>query len=146
MVELFAAGAVEFDVVGGPADPEFVAAGGELADEVGQAAVVRVPARLGPQDRHRVAGDSLPGDEELGGLRAEEDEPGHVRSLGLGGEDRGVDGLSELVGRQDVQAAVADVGRDGEHRIEDPLDDRADALLAWPGGGRGRRWLRRGPG
>lgn len=48
MMELLAAGAVELDVVGGPADPEFVAAGGQLADEVGQATVVGVAAGTEP--------------------------------------------------------------------------------------------------
>jgi len=42
MMQLLGACAVELDVVGGPANPEFFAAGGELADEAGQAAVIGV--------------------------------------------------------------------------------------------------------
>ena len=49
VVESFGAGAVGADIVCGPESPEHVAAGGELAHEVLQAAVVRVavtPAAL----------------------------------------------------------------------------------------------------
>ena len=49
VVEALGAGAVEADVVRGPADAELVAAGRELADEVGEAAVVGVAAGLGAQ-------------------------------------------------------------------------------------------------
>ena len=65
VVEPLGAGAVELDVVGGPADAELVAAGGELADEVGQAAVVGVAAGFGAQDGDGVVGDGVPVDEEL---------------------------------------------------------------------------------
>ncbi len=65
--------------MGGPADPELLAPGGQLADEVGEASVVGVAAGLGAQDSHRVVGDLLPVVEELGGPGAQEDEPGHVR-------------------------------------------------------------------
>ena len=56
---------VELDVVGRPADPELVAPGGQLADEVGEASVVGVAAGFGAQDGHRVVGDLLPVVEEL---------------------------------------------------------------------------------
>jgi hypothetical protein len=50
----FGAGAVEADVVCGPEEPERVAAGDELADQVGEALVVRVRPGGGAQGRHDV--------------------------------------------------------------------------------------------
>src|ERR1019366_1876344 len=46
VVHLLGGGAVEPDVVAGPPGAELLAAGGKLADEVGEAAVVRVAAGL----------------------------------------------------------------------------------------------------
>lgn len=74
MVEPLVAGAVQGDVVGCPADAERVAAGGELADEIGELPVVRVPACLGAKDADRVVGDLVPVDEELWCGRVQEDE------------------------------------------------------------------------
>ena len=65
MVEALHAGAVELDVVLGPADSEVVAAGGQLADQVGERAVVGVAAGFGAQDADGVVGDGVPVDEEL---------------------------------------------------------------------------------
>ena len=65
MAELLGAGAVELDVVRAPADAELVAAGGELADEVGEALVVGVAAGDGAQEADAVVGDAVPVDEEL---------------------------------------------------------------------------------
>ena len=58
--------------------------GGELADEVGQVAVVGVAAGLGAQDGDDVGGDAVPVDEEVGGARVEEDEAGGVRPAAPG--------------------------------------------------------------
>ena len=66
------------DVVGGPADPEVVAAGGQLADKVGETPVVGVAAGLSPEYGDRVVGDRVPVGEELGGMGVEEHEPGDV--------------------------------------------------------------------
>jgi hypothetical protein len=52
VVERLDAAAVVLDVVGGPADPEFFAAGGQFPDQVGQVAVVGVAARFGAQAAH----------------------------------------------------------------------------------------------
>ena len=65
VMEPFGAGAVELDVVRGPADAELVAAGRELADQVGEAFVVRVASGRGAQDGDGVVGDGVPVDEEL---------------------------------------------------------------------------------
>ena len=46
MAELLGTGVVQADVVCGPAGAEGVAAGGELAGQVGKGAVVRVAVRL----------------------------------------------------------------------------------------------------
>ena len=79
VVEPFGAGAVVADVVAAPAGAEVVAAGGELADEVVELAVVRVAAGFGAQDRDADVGSRVPvGVEALAG-RVEEREPGDVR-------------------------------------------------------------------
>lgn len=51
---------VKLDVVGGPPGAEFFAAGRELTDQVGQAAVVGVAACLDAQCGDGVAGDTVP--------------------------------------------------------------------------------------
>ena len=79
MVEAFGAGAVVADVVGAPAGAEVVAAGGELADEVVQIAVVRVAAGLGAQDGDADVGGGVPVGVEAVRRRVEEREPGEVR-------------------------------------------------------------------
>ena len=48
VMETFCAGAVELHVVSGPADPELLTAGRQLADQVGETSVVRVAPGLGP--------------------------------------------------------------------------------------------------
>jgi hypothetical protein len=129
VVEAFDAGAVELDVVGGPPHAELVAAGGELADEVGQTSVVGVAAGFGAQDGDGVVGDGVPVDEELRRAWVEEQEAGRVRWLDRVVEDVGVEGVAETVGGEDVQATVADVRRGAGHRVEDLLHRRADAFL-----------------
>jgi hypothetical protein len=71
VVESFGAGAVELDVVGGPPDPEVVAARRKLTDEVGEALVVWVASGGGAQDRDSVVRDVVPVLENSGafGLR-----------------------------------------------------------------------------
>ena len=64
MVEALGAGLVGADVVRGPAGAEVLAARGELADEVGEVAVVRIASGLGAQHRDGVVGDALPVEEE----------------------------------------------------------------------------------
>ena len=65
-------------VVLGPPGAELVAAGGQLADEVGQLPVVRVAAGLDAQGAPAVAGDAFPVDPELPGAGVEEREAGGV--------------------------------------------------------------------
>ena len=60
MVELLGAGAMELDIVGSPSLAELLAPRGQLADEVGQGAVVRIAACLGAQNGHRVPSGLLP--------------------------------------------------------------------------------------
>ncbi len=130
VVEGLGAGAVELDVVGRPADSERVASGGQLADEVGEAPVVGVTAGFGAENGDRVVGDLLPVMEELGRLWVQEDEPGHVRRACQVAEHRRVQGVAEGVGAQDVEATVADIGRDSGHGVQDSLDGWAYPLLA----------------
>jgi len=78
VVDELDAGGVDLDVVGGPSDPELVAAGGQLPDQVRQLPVVGIAAGLCAQQGDRVVGDLVPVAEELGGVRVEEEEPGVV--------------------------------------------------------------------
>jgi hypothetical protein len=48
MMDAFEACAVQLHVVAGPADAKLVAAGGELADQVGEVFVAGVASGLGP--------------------------------------------------------------------------------------------------
>ena len=78
MVEVLDAADVEADVVAGPELAELVAAGRELADEVGEITVVGVAAGGRAQGGDDVAGDAVPVEVELVGARVEEDEAGGV--------------------------------------------------------------------
>jgi hypothetical protein len=60
VVDSLGAGAVEADVVRGPAGAELCAADRELSDEVRQATIVGVATGFGAQMRDEVAGDALP--------------------------------------------------------------------------------------
>jgi hypothetical protein len=82
------AGGVDPDIMRGPPDPELVAAGGQLPDQVRQSPVVGIPAGLGAQQGDRVAGDLVPVAEELGGVRVQEQEPGVVGRPGRAGAGR----------------------------------------------------------
>ena len=67
VMEAFVAVVVESNVVAGPSDTELVAAGGELADEFGQVAIIRVATGFDAQDSDGGVGDVVPVGEELGG-------------------------------------------------------------------------------
>jgi hypothetical protein len=88
VVDELDAGGVDPDVVGGPPDPELVAAGGQLPDQVRQSPVVGIAAGLGAQQGDGVAGDLVPVAEELGGVRVQEQEPGVVGRPDRVGVDR----------------------------------------------------------
>ena len=103
VVELLSPGAVEADVVVGPAGAEGFAAAGEFADEVAQLPVVGIAAGLGTQDRHDVVRRAFPVDEEVGRARVEEDEPGAVRRPRRTVNQRCVEGLAEAVGGEGFQ-------------------------------------------
>jgi hypothetical protein len=84
VVDELDAGGVYADVVGGPADPELVAAGGQLPDQIRDSSIVGVAAGLGAQQGDRVVGDLGPVTEELRCMRVEEDETGVVGRAGPG--------------------------------------------------------------
>ena len=88
VVESFGAGGVDADVMGGPPGPELLATGGELADEVGQVAVVGVAAGFGAQDGDGLVGGLVPVAQELRGTWVEEGVAGAVGLLVAGGEER----------------------------------------------------------
>ena len=89
VVEPLDAGAVEAHVVGGPPEPEVLAPGGQLTDEVRQRLVVRVVARLGAQHGDDVLSLAFPVGVELGRRGVQEQEPGAVGRLSGAGKDRG---------------------------------------------------------
>src|SRR4051794_4694606 len=78
VLEALAAGAVGADVVVGPEPTEHVAAGGQLADQVLQGAVVRVSSGLGAHDAHAHLREQLPVGVEVVGGGVEELEPRQV--------------------------------------------------------------------
>ena len=127
VVQLLDAGAVDADVVGGPADPEVVTAGGQLADQVGELAVVGVAAGFGAQQGDGVVGHDLPVAEQRRGARVEEHEAGVVHRL-VGVVERVEQGPAELVGGEHVESAVEHDGRHGRHRVEQALDRRPDPI------------------
>src|SRR4051812_15391324 len=106
MVEALGAGLVGADVVRGPADAERVALGGELANEVCEAAVVWIAAGLGAEHRDGVVGGALPVQEETFGARVEEDEAGVVGRLAGREVHLGVQRVAEPVGGENVKAGV----------------------------------------
>ena len=79
VLEPLRAGAVGADVVRRPEAAEGLAAGGELADEVLQAAVVGVATRLGAHDAHAHLGEEVPVGVEVPRGGVEELEAGEVR-------------------------------------------------------------------
>ena len=136
VVQLLAAGAVEAHVVGRPPGPERLAAGRQLADEVGERLVVGVAARLGAQHGDDVVGGAFPVDEELLRAGVQEHVAGVVgRAYGVGQQLR-VKGVAEPVGRQQVVAGVPHPRRGG-YQVEDALHARTDPLAARPSTSRG---------
>lgn len=85
VVEAFRASAVVADVVGAPAGAEFVAAGGELADEVVQVLVMRVAAGFGPQDGDGDVGGLVPVGVEAAGRGVKEVKVARVGRFGCRG-------------------------------------------------------------
>ena len=65
MVQALGAGPVPPDFVPGPALPEGVAPGGQLADQVRQGLVVGIAADLGAQGGDVLVGDGVPVGVEL---------------------------------------------------------------------------------
>jgi len=128
VVERLDAAAVVPHVVRCPPHAELRAPGRQLTDQIGQCAVVRVTAGLSAQAADGGVGDAVPVAIELGGAPVEEDEPGEVHRPGRVEERRGVQGVAELVGGQDVQPAVAQERGDRGHRVEDVLHARAYQL------------------
>src|SRR5699024_11046709 len=100
----FGAGGVAADVVCGPAHPEFVTAGGEFTDEVGQRLVVGVASDGGAQHGHDVGGGAAPVDEEIARFRVEEGVARNVGRLHGLGMNLGEQRMAELVGGHNIAA------------------------------------------
>jgi hypothetical protein len=86
MAEVLEAGAVQADVVGGPQGAEFLAAGGQLADQARQGRIERVAACLGAQQFDGGARGVLEAGIEVAGGGVEELEPGEVGRADRTGE------------------------------------------------------------
>jgi hypothetical protein len=129
MVEAFGACLVGADVVGGPAHAELLAARRELADDIGEVAVVWIAASLA----RRIATVSFAmrsqSMKKLFGPRVEEDEPGMVGRPARSEVHFGVERETEAVGGEDVQAAVLHERRRIGDGVEKALHARSDALL-----------------
>src|SRR6185437_3554447 len=104
VVQALGAGPVPPDFVPGPALPEGVAAGGQLADQVRQGLVVGVAADLGAKGGDVLVGDGVPVRVELGGGGIQEGEACGVDRPGRAGEDRREQGPGQGVAGEDVQA------------------------------------------
>ena len=152
VAKVLAAGAVEADVVGGPAAPEVLAPGGKLADQLDELLVVRVAAGFGPEHGGDVVGGAVPVGEELPCGRVEVDEAGVVRGPARVGEDRGVQGAGEAVGGEHVVPGVAHPGGRVGDGVQDLLDAVGDAGglrrcrcrggAGWAARARSNRWAR----
>jgi pimeloyl-ACP methyl ester carboxylesterase len=97
-----------------------------------------IAADLGAQGSDVLVGDGVPVGVELGRGGVQEGEACGVDGPGRAGEDRREQGPGQGVAGQDVQAAVADVGRDAAHRLQHVPQFRAHRLP-----GRASRGLRR---
>src|SRR6266540_2706076 len=120
-MEAFDAGVVEANVVRGPPSAERVAPRRELADEVREATVVRVPAGFRAQDRDGVGRNLFPVDVEVGRTRVEEDEARRVCRPVRAVEMLRVEGTTESVGGEDVHASVAHKPGRSRDRVEHAL-------------------------
>src|SRR5665811_2058256 len=113
------------DVVRCPEGAERVAAGGELADEVAELAVVRCAAGFAAEERHELLRRVVPVAVEAGGAGIEEEEAPEVRGPSGVHVHLGEQGAAERVGRDDVEAPVLHDRWDVMHGIE-------ELLHAWP--------------
>ncbi|MDX6261330.1 MAG: hypothetical protein QOH84_3018 [Kribbellaceae bacterium] len=88
VIEPLGAGSVGADVVVGPQATEGLAAGGQFADEVLEAAVMGVAAGLRAHDADAHLGEQVPVGVEIPGGGIEELEPGQVRYTPAVADDR----------------------------------------------------------
>ena len=141
VVEVFDAGVAEAHVMGSPAGAKCFAAGFELADEVGEVAVVGVAPGGPAQDCDAFAGGAVPVVMKRLSLRIEEHEPGVVRWSRRVGVQLGEQRAAELVRRQDVETGIADVCGGVRDRVQRPLNFRPDPLPGLAATRPGNRWL-----
>ena len=132
MTDTLESGTVVAHVVPGPSEPERVAAGDELTDQVGEPLVVGVLPGVGAQGRHDLVGVVLPVREEDLRGRVEEGEPGRVALTGHVIEYRRIEGTTQRVRRDKVQTPVPHPHRRARDRIEEPLQHGHHGLLSGP--------------
>ena len=129
MVVDLRAGAVQPHIVIGPAVAECVTAGGQLADQIGQVAVIGVAAGFGAQHGHGGVGRLVPVRVQRPGLGVEEAEPGQVRRPRRVVVDRRIQRRAERAGGQQIEASVHDDRRHVGHAVQDALHTGSNPLL-----------------
>ena len=125
LVAVSTAARVAADLMAGPSGGEVCAAGGQLADESSGRTVERVASGRGPQDGHHEVLGVVVVDVELRCAWVEEHEPGEIRWLLGGLEDDRVQGPTEVIRGEDVEALAEDDGGNA-HRVDDLLDRGGD--------------------
>jgi hypothetical protein len=119
---------VDPDVVGSPQGAEEVAAGGQLADEVGEYPVVGGAAGFGAQQGDDLAGVALPVAVEGLRARVEEGEPRRVHRPLRHHEHLAEQGSAEPVGGHRVEAAVLNEHGHVVHGVDQLQHAGADLL------------------
>lgn len=120
MVDAFESGAVVTHVVGRPTESERVAAGDQLADQIGEPFVAGILAGVGAHGGDQIVGVVVPVGEEVPGGRAQEHEPGRVAAAVGVVEDGRVQRAPERIGRDDVHPTVAHPDGDAD-RVQEAL-------------------------
>ena len=117
----------------GPQRREVGAVDDQLADELGELAVVPELGRDEPHRRHRHGGFRAPVAVQLAGVRVEEQHAGEVRPVGralrrVEVEMPGQQQMPQRVPGQDLVAAAHDDGRDGAHGVDQADRARPGAI------------------
>jgi hypothetical protein len=105
-----------------PQPPEYIAARGQLANEVVEPFVIGVTAGFGPHDRYAHLSEELPVRIKIAGCRVEELEPGKVRSATAGADEGRIESPSELIRGKEVLVLVAHEGNAVSDRAEHPME------------------------
>jgi len=122
MVESFRAGPVGPNVMRAPQPPEYLAARGQLANEIVESFVMGVTAGLGPHDRHAHLSEEFPVRIKVAGCRVEELEPGEVWSAAAAADEGRIESPAELIRGEEVLVLVPYEGNAVSDRTEHPVE------------------------